>query len=318
MNPKQHKEICEYIEKITSEFKEKIKNKLISEIDEYSELLTQNLSEEFQIFIEDNIKNHRKNLPKPKIFARGSMITRHPTPPEINQDWPEAVPHNRIARTDDDNLVRAFKVISKFKIESEGKVLDYGCGGGHMARALRSLGQDAQGYDIVKSWDDKYDFLTSDRDRLSKYDLIVCYDVIDHSSNTVDLLKDLGSLLDDGGKIVLVTHPWTSRHGAHQYLDQDWNKAFLHLVLTDDQLQYKNVDCPHNIKISRPISGYNWMIYNAGLDIVSYDTFHSPVEPFFGGEILDRIIDNVWSGNIDNEQALNILSTDFVRYELTL
>jgi hypothetical protein len=124
----------------------------------------------------------------------------------------------------------------------------------------------------------------------------------------------LRDVLTPNGKIFIRTHPWTARHGGHSY--EHINKAFIHLVFTPDELFQSGVKPDHNLKIVRPMATYEKWFVEAGLKITDRNIQAEPVEPFFHGHLLERMIKVTWGGKIDKEQAHKIMTNSFIDYKL--
>ncbi len=73
------------------------------------------------------------------------------------------------------------------------RILDYGSGKGIFVRGLRENGYEATAYDP---------FSASARPE-GKFDLITCFEVIEHSPDPMAVLRDMRSLLTSGGGILL-------------------------------------------------------------------------------------------------------------------
>ena len=79
------------------------------------------------------------------------------------------------------------------------KILDYGCGGGHLVRYLSSAGYSARGFD-------EYSPRFSDRSVLDdRYDCIVSQDVIEHVATPHALLAEFAQLTAPGALIAVGT-----------------------------------------------------------------------------------------------------------------
>src|SRR5207249_2471927 len=129
------------------------------------------------------------------------------------------------------------------------KFLDFGCGEGHVVNRCRTQKpRMAVGFDIKKierweKWNKTSNvYFTDDWDeakRLGPYNIILMYDVIDHmlmsEQELIDRLKEVKESLAVNGRVYLRAHPWCSRHGTHLYYKL--NKAFAHLVFTDEELK---------------------------------------------------------------------------------
>jgi len=193
-------------------------------------------------------------------------------------DWPEAVFGAQIAdeNSESDKAERAEGVSDMLLPPFSGKkFLDFGCGEGHVAKYVSREAAISIGYDIVRNKLSQFDWenkdgsflLTTDFEKVvseGPYDIVMIYDVLDHSSeDPSEVLLKAKSVLAEDGKIYMRCHPWTGRHGGHAY--RKINKAFVHLVLEEDELEEMGVSLEHNGKVLFPISTYNKAIEEAGL-----------------------------------------------------
>jgi 2-polyprenyl-3-methyl-5-hydroxy-6-metoxy-1,4-benzoquinol methylase len=226
------------------------------------------------------------------------------------KDWPEAVNPVLICdpNSEKDKEDRAVGVI-ELMVEDDlvgKKFLDMGCGEGHcVVAAAKAQAAAAVGYDIVESprWAEFSQTpgvtFTSDFAKVLEqgpYNVILVFDVIDHLINDsqAEFLKLAKSALAPGGKIYMRAHPRTSRHATHLY--HDLNKAFVHLVFTEDELK-EIVPNPtsyiKNMGPTRPLGSYDYWLEEAGLVKVSRREVREPVEEFFKQPLLaSRIMKN--------------------------
>lgn len=222
-----------------------------------------------------------------KLFLLESLVH--------SDEWPEAVFKLQIAdeNSETDKAERAEGIADILLPPLAGKkFLDFGCGEGHVARYISGQASISVGYDIVRSESSKIDWetkeknflLTTDFDKVVSeglYDVIMIYDVLDHSSESPhEVLVKAKSALADDGKIYLRCHPWAGRHGGHAY--RNINKAFVHLVFSEKELDHLGVKLGYHKKILFPISAYNKAIDTAGLERESEpEVDMQEVEPFF-------------------------------------
>lgn len=89
--------------------------------------------------------------------------------------------------------------------QTEGKLLDIGCGGNKMVRAYKAQGHDGIGVDVY-DWGD-VDLVVDDTSKLpyenSSFDTITFVACLNHIPNRKDVLKESVRLLKPGGQIVL-------------------------------------------------------------------------------------------------------------------
>lgn len=211
--------------------------------------------------------------------------------------WPSAVAPSLICdiSSEQDKQDRAegiLDVIVDVHLENLA-FLDFGCGSGHVNN--RSLTQNPRvsvGYDIKKhdNWDEWPDnektLYTTDWEKVKSkgpYNIVLIYDVIDHMDSeeeVIDNLKKIKEVMAPKAKIYIRTHPWCSRHGTHLY--HKINKAFIHLVFNDKELEklgYKNEPL---LKTIHPLKTYDYWFKTAGFNILHMQqNTHIEVEPFF-------------------------------------
>lgn len=264
----------------------------------------------------------------PKVSGRGPKLG--PTPPIDDPDWPQAVQPNLIVsnRGEPEKQFRALQVAGIINdiigtTPRASRILDCGCGEGHIAKELAGCYESVVGYDIKEddNWQDKPDNLifTTNKEQvatLGLYDLIVLYDVLDHvtGESPPTFMQWISSLLTNHGKVFVRTHPWTSRHGGHLY--ESVNKAYLHLALTPDELIQAGIQPKFIVQVTRPLATYQEWFKSAGLNIKSRRIQAEPPEDYFKGPILKRIINTTWKGNIDAESARKIMTNQFIDFLL--
>jgi 2-polyprenyl-3-methyl-5-hydroxy-6-metoxy-1,4-benzoquinol methylase len=242
----------------------------------------------------------------------------------VSSEWPESVLEFQIVdeNSEQEKMDRAEGVID-ILIQEElknKKFLDFGCGEGHMTKYAASQCLTSIGYDIEKSsnqnfiWEDKQDnfLLTTDFEKIKEngpYDIILIYDVIDHSENPVEVLKQASSVLSDGGKIYLRCHPWCSRHGGHLY--RQINKAFAHVIFTEEEIKnlgYKTDDSIRT-KILYPIMAYKQIIEKSELKQNEPEFERQNIEDFFEkNEIVSNRI----------KKAVPVGNSEFPRFQLSI
>lgn len=202
--------------------------------------------------------------------------------------------------------------------------LDFGCGEGHITKfASAQKPHIAVGFDIKKSgkWDSwsyihnlLYTTDWRDVENSGPFDIILVWDVIDHMTvnAAVENLKKLKLLLAPHGKIILRTHPWTSRHGSHLYLQL--NKAYAHLAFTEEELKSLGFHQEEVLKFLDPMEDYKSLLDAANLKLQEgpYVT-ELPVESFFKETELVR---NAISANFEGHFPEDILEIQFLDYIL--
>lgn len=203
--------------------------------------------------------------------------------------WPSSNDSNSNLYDDDSN--KPYKLadyaldnIIKFDVKGK-KVLDYGCGEGHLVTSCMSRGAEAHGYDRVLFKNgiwlaNELNFTNYWLKSISNgpYDFIMCYDVLDHSAYPIDDLLKIKSVLAPRGLAFIRCHPICSRHGGH--IQKYSDKAFAHLVFTTEELKSLDIKLPAQ-RIIYPLVTYEDFIKKAGLKINSRNIITSPVEAFF-------------------------------------
>ena len=248
-------------------------------------------------------------------------------------NWPEAIPEEFICGEDyDSRMFRAYGIIEQYlQLDlTQKKFLDFGCGDGLVAEVALKCGAEVSvGYDIKIDdlWDkiEKKDnlILTDNLDDFIgyKFDLILLNDVLDHCDDPDKALQTISSILADNGTVYCRCHPWTSRHGSHAY--KKLNKAFIHLIFTDEELYRLDVDPIKTLRTLDPIATYQEVIKKNNFIIKSEKTAITPVEILFSLDpVIVRRIKNHWIEQGDNPYAdgdafpREILEIDFVDYIL--
>jgi hypothetical protein len=190
--------------------------------------------------------------------------------------WPQAVDPSLICNPDseEDKLDRAEGIIDLLIDEplKEKKFLDFGCGEGHVvsktSQQTLSIGYDIKSHPKWEEFKNEKAIFSTDIEYVKSkapYDIILIYDVLDHSQD--DVLAIASSL-------------FSSRHATHIY--HKLNKAYLHLVFSEDELEILDLINPeYNRKIVFPIVTYEASIKANKLKIVNSNILRQKVEPFF-------------------------------------
>ena len=213
----------------------------------------------------------------------------------MSDKWPEAAPAFLICEdTEDDKMERAEGILDYIGDNlTTRKVLDFGCGEGHVALKASETAVKSVGYDIVKSgtlaWEswlkpslgDKC-LLTTDFAKVAAegpYDLVILYDVLDHCVDPVAALNQIKSVCTPQAKIFVRCHSWMSRHGAHLY--KQLNKAWLHVFFTEEELVKMGLKMEFTQKYVFPIAKQTSWFNEVGLKTHGSDVIKTAVEPFF-------------------------------------
>jgi SAM-dependent methyltransferase len=254
-------------------------------------------------------------------LVRQAMRQDDVQPVPIQQDWPLAVSPTLIVRPGQRTAatLRARQILEPLvEYLDEADVLDFGCGEGWVAAAAPSS-KSVIGYDPVhhRTWEDhrgpELKFTTILEP--GPYNFIICHDVLDHVEGPMQaVLQLLANHLKPGGVLYLRVHPWTSRHGAHQYEANGNNLAYWHLTVPEDELA-RSVVIPSN-RVIRPLATYDPMVSSVGLNVIDRRVEISEPELFFDGDIIDRAIQHTWHEKIDREQARKIMAIQHIDYLL--
>jgi SAM-dependent methyltransferase len=205
--------------------------------------------------------------------------------------WPPAAREEEIVTTEADRAARGRNIIRAFVDGPVAgrRVLDFGCGDGHVARAAAEMGAAVSvGYDLVAGkWDGTgATAFSTDMDAVrtaGPYDIVFLYDVLDHAEDPVNVLVAAADLLSPEGVIYARLHPWCSRHGGHLF--RAANKAYLHLFLSPEAGRLLTPDYPTQ-KVVLPLKTYRGWVTAAGLKMIRPEipTVQEP-EPFFSAQL---------------------------------
>ena len=110
-------------------------------------------------------------------------------------------------------LDKKIKIITKL---NKNKILEIGPGSGEICKQLQKLNYDVSVFDIndfvfddlkknnIKTFKVDFDEINSNKIN-SKYDLILCYHVIEHLKDPKKFFKNIDHLLNDNGYLILTT-----------------------------------------------------------------------------------------------------------------
>ena len=203
----------------------------------------------------------------------------------MSDEWPVAVPEYLICSdSEQDKIERADGVLDLLSLDLEGKkVLDFGCGEGHLVYEMVKKANFAIGYDLVKSGDLTWeDNLTTDWQKVKEggpYDIVILFDVLDHCQNPVAVLEQLRDVCTTETQIHCRFHPWMGPHAAHYY--KTLNKAYIHLVFTDDELRQLGIEPNFLQKVYLPMRDQDQWIKSAGFASTRHEIQNVDVSSFF-------------------------------------
>jgi 2-polyprenyl-3-methyl-5-hydroxy-6-metoxy-1,4-benzoquinol methylase len=228
-----------------------------------------------------------------------------------SKEWPHAVDPALICdiSSDQDKEDRAEGILDLIiDIHLENlKFLDFGCGEGHVVNRSRlqkpkmSVGYDIKKSDRWEKWEKTPNIHFTDNwdevKNFAPYNIVLMYDVIDHmlelDKEIIERMQAIKKILAVGGKVFIRTHPFCSRHGTHLY--HQINKAFVHLVFTEQELESLGYKQEKVRKVLTPLWEYNNIFTAAGFKVQSGPhIIKEGVESFFVNNplISQRIKDN--------------------------
>lgn len=215
------------------------------------------------------------------------------------------------------------------------RFLDFGCGEGHVVNKSRTQKPKMSvGYDINKSakwetWEKAPNILFTvdwgEVKQMGPYNIVLMYDVIDHmlwpEPDIIQRLKEAKSLLAPNGKIFVRCHPWSSKHATHLY--HQLNKAYAHLILSEEEIEKMGYKQEKIRKIKHPITDYKKLFTDAGLRIHSGPhEIKEGVEPFFintkivRDKIQEHYKDSIWEHVRKGDFPSGPLEIQFIDYIL--
>lgn len=242
--------------------------------------------------------------------------------------WPEAVTPSYLAEkipTEQDQIKRADAVLhTMLTVPLEDKsFLDFGCGEGWITQqAVKKGASEAIGYDIVKhiDWNNREGAnFTSEFSEIKgkKFDIIMLYDVLDHSHDPVDIMSKIKNCLNPDGHVYVRCHPWTSIHANHVY-KKGLNKAFIHMFLNWDELKEIIGEDPMFTRPEKhPMKAYKWWFDE--FKIVKERKLTGVVSEFFHVPAFKELLSN--EQNIPMEEIdafLESMKIQFINFHLKL
>lgn len=234
--------------------------------------------------------------------------------------WPLAV--NPILICDEDSEpdkeIRAEAILDILIDQSvEGlAVLDFGCGEGHVAKtAMDKKPRISVGYDLVQhKWPWANTVFTTSFDEVKEkgpYDIIIAYDILDHTDDPAGALKQMKEVLAERGKVYARCHPWCSRHGTHLY--RSLNRAFVHMVFDDNELKTMGLEPTKTNKVIHPLATYEKYLESAKLKSIKREIITEPVENFF---VDNAVIAGRIKSNWKNSPDARFRNGEFPRFQM--
>jgi ubiquinone/menaquinone biosynthesis C-methylase UbiE len=240
-----------------------------------------------------------------------------------SDSWPEAVPQEYMCSDDnnEEKFIRADGIIENFEIQAKDlNFLDFGCGEGHVVVKLSETAKKSIGYDIKdQNWslfNGTFSTKWEEIEKNAPYDIILCNDVLDHTEDILETLNRIQKVkTPQTGKVFVRVHPWTSRHASHLY--KQLNKAYLHLVFTDDELFKMGLVQQKIQKILEPIDYYKKAFRESGFTILKEDTINHQIENFFiNNEKVKNKIKSHWPEKVLFQKIKKSLEIQFLDFTL--
>ena len=150
-------------------------------------------------------------------------------------------------------------------------------------------------------------------EQFAPYDYIIINDVLDHLDKPVFWLKRLTPLLNKTNSRMFVRcHPWTSRNGTH--LSHQMNKAYLHLLLSDDELGTLGIKNKFTRKITDGLESYKRFFEESSLKILTHRIYTKSLDVEF---MKNAIIVQRFKNNTHLEKSLyETLEIEYIDFEL--
>jgi 2-polyprenyl-3-methyl-5-hydroxy-6-metoxy-1,4-benzoquinol methylase len=249
-----------------------------------------------------------------------------PTPDINDKEWPKAIAHTlNTTSPEPEKQYRALQIQTTLPKFHNQSILELGCGEGHLAQILAHNNKHVTAHDPVSypNWNNtpQLTFTIDLNDITELYDHIIIIDVLDHLqpltaiTTPLQLLQFAKQHLTPTGQIHLSTHPWTSRHGAHQY--HTHNKAYIHLALTPQEQQAIRLHQENTHLITYPQATYKKLIHQAKLQIQQQQTNTKTPETYIQEKLLPRIKQLHYAPDTTDQQLLKILTVQTINYTLT-
>ena len=209
-----------------------------------------------------------------------------------SDEWPEAVSNFLICNeTEEDKEDRARGILNLLSIDLKGKkFLDFGCGEGHLVIEASKYCDFSIGFDVTQTgnlnWNEN---LTTDWEKVKSngpFDVIVLFDVIEHCEYPFKVLKQVKEVCHPDTYVFCRFHPWMSPHAGHYY--KQINKAYIHLIFTDDELRKLGLTPTFSHKFWKPIDQIASLLKSTGFEIINYEIHRTRVSSFFNDNEIVR------------------------------
>lgn len=225
-----------------------------------------------------------------------------------SDDWPIAVPAIALCNSEEDKVGRAQEILEIMRgmaVITENKMcLDYGCGDGHLVKAMAEKAKFSIGYDPANTTTNLVEVTAN-----APYDVVVLYDVLDHveNENPVEVLKKIKELIHKDSMIFIRFHPWCGKHGTHLY--RQINKAFIQLFYTLDELLAMGYKPMPTIEIAYPVRTYKQWIQEAGLKLLRSTIERSSIPPIFYQQPFVEKIKAIWGDPYSIQMEIEFADT---------
>jgi 2-polyprenyl-3-methyl-5-hydroxy-6-metoxy-1,4-benzoquinol methylase len=181
------------------------------------------------------------------------------------------------------------------------------------------------GYDIAKSgnlkWEeDNNNFLTTNFQKVVQngtYDAIMLWDVLDHAKDPNSILRQIRQLCTKNTEIFVKCHPWCGVHGGHAYTKL--NKAYAHLIFTDEELKLLGIDPVYTNKVISPMSTYRKYFKDNKFEVKSEYVERTSVDTIFKhNPLLKKRIMSIWKRDLNQEFPEFQMEQEFINYDIRL
>lgn len=195
--------------------------------------------------------------------------------------------------------------------------LDFGCGFGDSISAALAKGcTKAMGYDIAL--ESHTENLTTDFNVIKEhgpYDIIMIYDVLDHifSEDPVAVMRKVREVCKPETRIYVRCHPWSGRHGGHLYAE--FNKAYAHLVFTEEELIRLGYTPQQVRKILFPLASYQEIFSKSEFTVEKEILLQEKEKDLFEFPLVKQRIMRHWGNtNLTSfpDLQLSILFVDYI------
>jgi SAM-dependent methyltransferase len=230
--------------------------------------------------------------------------------------------------SESDKKTRAQAILDLWLRESvkDRKILDFGCGEGHLVEEMTKRGAKAFGYDFVPIPTREAGIFTNDWQQIianGPYDMVILYDVLDHSEgkNPVEILTMIKEVLLEKSSVRVRCHPWSSRHGTHLF--HQANKAYLHLLFSAQELRDAGFVTPRTVCVLHPLATYQTWFGKSSYGVMERKVYNRTFENIFPLPPYRSMIVEKWRYSHLDESLRNgtgfpgyVIEQEFIDYTL--